>query len=288
MRATRVRLFPLIWLTTSAFLASTTLGAQDRPAVEEERPTEASVLHLVQFADGYLSVKVEGVSLHALLDEIANQSGLAVVRYSEPDERVTLEFYQLPLREGLQRILRHRSFVLQYARRASAEQRSDVARPKTLWLLSQITARSSDQEAMAGRTKTEFSADPDAAAISRLRAALDSADPEEREEAAAVLGETEHVDAVAPLGVALSDDNAHVRETAIVSLGELGGTEAAQALGVALRHEDPRVREQAVDALLEIGGDTAIGLLEGALADDEAFVREAAAEALEELSGSPR
>lgn len=283
MKTSRLCAASLIWLIASPPTLSAATEAPGTPTVEEGPTKAVTMLHLVRFTDGYLSVQVEAVSLHALLDEVARQSGLTVTGYVAPDEKVTLEFHQLPLREGLERILRHRSFVLQYAKGASG-----ASRPKTLWLLSQGRAQSLAEDAVVDGKKTAFSADPVAAEISRLRARLDSTDPQGREEAAAALGETGHPKAVAPLTRALSDENPDVREAAIVSLAVLGGADAARALAVALNDADPGNREEAVYALLEIGDDMAVGLLEKALADDEAFVREAAAEALEELRDLPR
>ncbi|MFQ5937693.1 MAG: HEAT repeat domain-containing protein [Acidiferrobacterales bacterium] len=242
--------------------------------------------HLVLLADGYLTVRVQDISLRELLDEIARKSGLTVVRYVALDQRVTLEFHQLSLEQGLRRILRHRSFVLEYAQQTPEKRPSAVARPKTVWILPQGGEKYAVQRRIVESANAGFSGEDIATKISRLRTTLSSEDAEEREEAVVELGESGHAEAVAPLTVALADRNEDVREAAIVSLAEIGGAEAAQALAIALRDEDPRTREGAVDALGEIGGEIAIGLLERALADDKQFVREAAAEMLDELRSS--
>ncbi len=50
-----------------------------------------------------------------LLQEIARQSGLTLVLAGPMDERMTIQFEQLPFDKGLQRILRGQTFGLQYA-----------------------------------------------------------------------------------------------------------------------------------------------------------------------------
>jgi type II secretory pathway component HofQ len=55
---------------------------------------------------------VKDVSLKELLEEISRQSGLSVVGSGSLDEKITIEFHNLPLDEGLRLILRHHSFAL--------------------------------------------------------------------------------------------------------------------------------------------------------------------------------
>lgn len=262
MKTAKLFIFCLLCLTISLPLLLTTTEARETSTVKN-----VTAPHLVWFANGHLSVRVEGIPVGELLDEIAQQSGLTVMRYIALDRKVTLEFHRLTLEQGLRRILRHRSFVLEYA----------LARPRTLWILPQGEERHTVE-----RTETAFSV-KDIPQMSTLQAALNSGDAEQREEAALELGESGHAQAVVPLTLALVDRDEDVREAAVASLAEIGSAEAVQALAIALRDENPRVREEAVDALGEIGGEIAIGLLEQALADDVRFVRQAATEVLDEL-----
>ncbi|MDX1487156.1 MAG: HEAT repeat domain-containing protein [Acidiferrobacterales bacterium] len=272
MKILRLFVFSLNCLTTSFPLWSTVTEARETSAVKKEGLQAVAGTHLVWFAGGHLSVRVQDVPLGDLLDEIAGKGGLTVVRYVALDRRVTLEFYRLSLEEALRRILRHRSFVLEYA----------FARPRTLWILPQGEERYAAQDKIVERTDTVSSGEG-IAQISTLQATLNSGDAEQREEATLELGENGQAQAVAPLTLALADRDEDVREAAVVSLAEIGGAEAVQALAIALRDANPRVREEAVDALGEIGGPMAIVLLEQALADDVKFVRQAASEVLDEL-----
>lgn len=268
MKTLRFFVFHVICLTIGFPLLSTTTQAREASTVKEAKPQNVVRPHLVWFAGGHLTVRVQDVPLGALLDEIARKSGLTVVRHVALESKVTLEFHRLALEQGLRRILRHRSFVLEYA----------AAQPRMLWILPQGEERYAAHDRILERTDTKGIAQ-----ISTLQATLNSGDTEQREEAALELGESGQVQAVAPLTLALADRDEDVREAAVDSLAEIGGEEAVQALAIALRDANPRVREEAVDALGEIGGPMAIALLEQALADDVRFVRQAATEVLDEL-----
>ncbi len=274
---------PLIYLTVSLALVSTIAPAQQGWRDNDGTFKVATGSPLVRFANDDLTVKVEDMSLHELLDEIARQSGLTVVRYVALDERMTLEFNKLSLIEGLRRILRSRSFVLAYVRQTPEEWQSAVARPMTLWVLPQGEENTSRQNMIFGDTNAGGSAEELATKISQLHAALSSEAAEDREEAVLELGDSGHAEALTSLTLALADENEDVREAAVIALAEIGGTEATHTLAIALGDEDPKVRVEAVDALGEIGGEVTIGLLEQALADHENSVREAAAEILDQL-----
>lgn len=280
MKPLRLLTLHLVCLTVSLTFLSHITQAEDTLKATEGMTHTSQGSRSIQFADDHLTVKIQDVSLREILQEIARRSGFTLVRYGSLDEPMTLQFHQLPLDEGLQRILRHRSFALEYAQQTPEERLSVVRRPKTLWIFPQGDEEYSIQNTIVGDTKIGSSGEDIATEISRLQAALSSEDAGDREEAVDALGESGRPEAVAPLRLALADQDEDVREAAIMALAEIGGDAAAQALALALDDEDPWLREEAVDALGEIGGEIAIGFLEQALADDEESVREAAAEKL--------
>lgn len=267
MKASRPFTAALFWLGVSLPLSST--GAEAGQAA-------------VHFVDGYLTVTAQDARLGVLLDEIARSSGLTVVRHRALEQRVTVRFHRLSLEEGLRRILRHRSFVLEYARSArEKDTKTFSSQPKVLWILPQANDR------VAGALVATEEAGP-AKGPATLQIGLAGEDAEAREQAALGLGESGRTEAVIPLSHALADRSKEVRRAAVLSLAEIGGAQAAQALHIALADQDPRVREAAVDALGEIGGDFAVGLLELASRDTVKFVRQAAVEMLAELRGGSR
>lgn len=279
--------WPLIGLVVSLPVALATPPVRDMSPPNHGALSIVTASNTVRCADGLLSVQVRDVALGELLDEVASQCGIALVRYVALTQKLTLDFQRLPLEKGLRRILRSRSYVLQSAPPTLGKQPATAARAQTLWLLPQGNEKYWTQSPISVATSgAKFLADESALDVSNLESVLSAGNIEDREQAAVALGKRGHARAVAPLSRALADRNADVREAAIASLAEIGGTEAAQALATALRDDDPRMREQAVDALGEVGGQTATGLLHQALTDEVAFVRQAATEMLEQLSGT--
>lgn len=250
-------------------------------------PATAITSNIVRCADGFLSVKVQDITLVELLNEAASQCGFTVVRYGALEQRLSMEFHGLTPAQGLRRILGNRSYALRYAPIMSGKRLATVARPETLWILPQGDEKYSAQSAIAATTGGGFFRHDPSIDASRLGSILSNGNVEDKEQAAMALGKWGHASAVAPLSQALADNNAEVREAAIASLAEIGSTDAAQALAIPLRDGNPRVREQAVDALGDVGGQVATHLLQQALGDEVAFVRQAASEMLEQLEANP-
>lgn len=255
-------------------LGSAALSTSERPVLKPGPTDPATHSNRVRFTSGYLTIQVEDVPLDELLDDIARQSGLVVKRYVALDQRVSDRFEQLPLDRALRRILRNRSFVLEYA----------AQRPTTLWIVPEggerATSERTTEQPVSGDIDRPGSTARDGA---EGRGMPDSDRFPDREEAALALGESTTDDAVTQLSLALIDDDPDVRSAAVSSLTEIGSGEAVQALAAALSDPDPRIREEAVDGLGEIGGEAAIMLLQLALADEEPTVRETAREALEQV-----
>ena len=252
--------------------------ARDMPTGNQERPSIVNVSNTTQCVDGFLSVQARDVAVTDLLNQIATQCGLSVQWYVVLADRLSVEFHRLTLTQGLQRILRNRSYLLLSAPSMPGKQPATIARVETLWILPQGDEKSSTQLSMP-TTKSTPSFLADAAALS-------NGNLDDRTQAALALGKRGQAHAVAPLSQALADRNVEVREAAIGSLAEIGNADATRALGIALRDRDPHVREQAVDALGQAGGMLATGLLQQALMDETGFVRQAAIEMLEQLSGA--
>ena len=238
---------------------------------------------VVRFADERLTVKVRDIPLRELLKEVAWESGLALVLLSPLQNRVTIEFHGLRLDKALRRILRHRNFVVEYDEQTAKAGKSMVIRPAKLWVFGNedgdYPVKTIVFETAEPRLPQELTALEEAV----MRASFESTNPENREDAVEMLGQSGSPDAIAKLSLALTDENTDVREAAIDALADIGGDEAAQALAVMLQDEDAALREDTVEALGVIGGDVAMNLLEQAVHDNDEFVRETAAELLSQI-----
>lgn len=245
------------------FIVLAASQAREAPTPSLQAPVTMMLSSSIECAAGYLSIKVIDISMAALLDAVARRCGLTVLSYVALEQKLSMEFNQLSLEQGLRRILRDRSYMLQ---------------AETLWVLPQGEEKYAAQP-LATKSHSDASV---------LQSTLRSGNSEDRELAAMILGMNGQGSAVAPLREALNDSSLEVREAAILSLGEIGGIDAAQALTVALRDNNPRIREQVVDALGSVGGPVALEQLQRALRDDVGFVRQAAQEMLDQLKSKSR
>ncbi|MBC8217274.1 MAG: HEAT repeat domain-containing protein [Planctomycetes bacterium] len=276
MKHLRLFAFHLLCLMVIFSFLANIARAQDKlkPTKAQTQPSESA--RFIQFVNDLLTVKVKYMSLHELLQVVGHQSDLTIVWYGSIAYRITIEFHNLPLDEGMRLILHNHSFALAYAQQTAGERHSTV--PEMVWIFSKggkgYPTKSTVLDGHGRRTSLKHVPTD----IPRLQAAMTSEDPRKREEAVDALGESLHPEAVPLLRLALEDADEDVREAAVDALEEIGGDEAAQALAIALGDQDSSVREEAVEALGEIGGETAIGLLEQALADEDESIRETAAE----------
>lgn len=289
------RFFTVSLALGAVVLAGLSMGlpptqARTLTAGEPEPPPPARVIHL---ANDQLTVTVHEVSRLEILQEVARQGEFslelsAAIRARLADERVSVAIYQLPLDEGLMRILPHHSFALGHAPHAPAHGHGSVRQSKTLWIVPREEEPAVGDGGRSGARGPLSQARPAAAKedgfdLSKFEEALMSEDAGDREDAVKALGDSGEPEAVGLLTAALEDEDEDVRGDAIEALVHIGGAEAAKALDVALRDEEADIRAEAVEALEEIGGETATRLLKQALADPDEDVRESAADTLEDL-----
>ena len=275
---------PLL-LTVSLALLPTLSPAAERLEPPEAKAQPAQLARGIQFADDSLTVKVTDMPLTELLQEIASQSGLTLVLPGSLQDRISVEFHQLPLKEGLRRILRHQNFALEYAEQAPEQGQSTAPRPTKLWILSRGDAGHPGQPTAGEHPRAPSSRRDEVEDSPVLEEALLSDDAGEREEAVKALGASGGPEAVGPLSLALADEDEDVREAAIAALADLGGEAAAEALAAALEDQDRRLRNRAVEALQDIGGEAAAEALGTALEDQDRRLRNRAVEALQDIGG---
>lgn len=205
-----------------------------------------------------VSIDAADATLHDILHELAQLSGLDVSAHDSLAETLTLELRQLPLDRALAAILQDRNYTLAYRARDARS----LPRPEMLYVFAPNSPGSDDD----------------------IRPALIDTDVNARIDAVEAVGNVGDQNAIALLTEALLDPALDVREAAIEALGTIGGPQSASALGAALNDLDASMREEAVYALGHIGGSTSATLLELALLDLDSSVREAAEEQLAKLS----
>jgi hypothetical protein len=239
----------------------------------------------VRVVDELVTATAKDALVSELLEEIARQSELTLVSGSSGDERISIEFDQLPLQEALSRILRHRGFALEIARATGQAPGSDRSRTRRLWILSRV-ARGDQSPGVQSDVKYDPAFPSEIlATITALRAELASKDADTREAAVDELGALGRIEAVSPLSLAFDDPDEHVRSAVVSALSEIGGEHAAAALSAAVGDENSEIRQEAVVALGEVGDEAGVRLLEQALDDEDRNVREAALAAVAQIGG---
>ncbi len=236
---------------------------------------------------GSVSVTAREAALEDVLGEIVRQADLTLELDGSLSGTTSQSFQDLPLAAAIHRLLKSRSFILEYANKPGSG-----PRPYRLSILADGPAAPSEtsprppaelRHARLLAVSALAAEGGEEATRALVAAALNDADAAVRREAVHALGEVAGETGIATLEQALMDADRGVRESAAAAFADIGTERAAQALGAALSDADPSLREEAVDALGDIGGPTATALLRAALDDVEPTVREAAAEYLAEL-----
>jgi HEAT repeat protein len=118
-----------------------------------------------------------------------------------------------------------------------------------------------------------------------VRALQNSTDPQVRQYAAYLLGQTKNPRAIQPLIEALADFDKSVREQATLALSSIGKA-AIEQLTAAMKEKKWETRYRAAEALGKIADERAVQPLIKALKDNRDHVRYMAAKGLRELGDS--
>ena len=251
----------------------------------------------VELRDGLLTVRVASSPASLVLEMIERHSGVAIRSNVAIDERVTASFRDVPLAEGLTRILKDRSVVFIYS-----DDVSDDSYPRLVEIYiypgSDIRKHSAGDRGLDdGLAVRSWRGDDDqpgqgasGAAVRHLEQVLAyDEEPLARARAANVLARIAGDQAITRLAASIaSDPDTSVREAAVASLGKTWDQQAVAPLAqVLLDNQRFFVREAAARALGETWSEDAVGALASALStDSRQSVRETAAEALGKIGGN--
>jgi len=263
---------------------------------------------IIELRDGLLTVDVNSLPASLALDLIEHQSGVIIRSTAPIDERVTATFRDVPLIEGLMRILKDRSAVFIYSNGGPDEPylrlvevhiySGPTARPDVVTFprasSPDIREHVGDRAGPSVRSWRGGGDQPDQSvsgvAVRDLgRVLAHEEEPLARVRAATALARFCGEDAIARLAVSIATDpDTSVREAAAVGLGRTWSEQAVAPLAqVLLDNQQFFVREAAARALGETWSEDAVGALASALStDSRPSVRETVAEALGKIGGS--
>ncbi|HEX9871604.1 MAG TPA: HEAT repeat domain-containing protein [Candidatus Tectomicrobia bacterium] len=231
----------------------------------------------VTYHEGRLSVHAEHIPLSRLLEEVARQTGLEVRGRPSLQPDMSVQFAELPLLDGLRRLLAHVDHLLliEYSPQGRIE------RMQAEVFGGEIPSSSRPLAAQATTPWREGST------LEVPGQAITDADPRVRRWRVEQLGARGDAQALAPLLAALGDADPGVRQGAVASLTQYGerGLEAVQAL---LPYEpDHAVRLVALQVMGQVGkaDDHTGALLHAMLMDDDPQTRAAVVAAFGSVGG---
>lgn len=237
-----------------------------------------------------LTATLRQAPVGVVLAELARQTGIHVhVEGAAAIETVSAEFMNLPLEEGIKRILQGKNYALTY----TEETHDKLGGAKIVAVL--VLAASTESISTSPSSEVATGSDPrlgtsegvqgsaigDRSALASLLSATHDADPRVRRTAVKSLGDLGNESAVDALGqLLINDSDKKVRRAATDALAEIGSPQALRALGRALKDQDLVVQRNAAEAIAAIGGEQAQTLLQEASRDQNEEIRRVAVEAL--------
>ncbi len=243
----------------------------------------------IKFNNRQLSAKIKNSPLEKVLKEIMSQSGARIWLNDSIDGTVTIEFQNIPIGEGVRRILKDKNYAFTYSLHDGKEGKLSIVRAsKSKEIFTKVKEeppRKSPQKPGLPVAKKDKPKKEKLSFESLAKNALENEDAGKREDAVIALGESKNTKAIEIISKALANDPVEdVRLSAIDALMDIGDKSIVDPLSIALKDRDPWVRESAVEALGEVGGEAAIEFVKSALNDEDGSVRELAQETLDELN----
>lgn len=257
--------------------------AEDR--VECHAPT-----FLLSIRDNALSAKIENAPLGEVLKELARQAHLEVyLRGSSAEEKVSARFDNLPLEEGIKRLLKGKDYTLTYDRTMPASSR--VAEIRVISNGSGPITKISDEAASVPTAKDPTGERPkslEEKSIEELvREALQAPDPAARTAALkALVGREEEAKTLPTAVSALRDQDPQVRGAALEVLQGINATTATEPLvEMALKDASPQLRLEALEELVgRSEPQAALDYLKQALEDGDPQIRSRAQDLFQEIA----
>ena len=241
-----------------------------------------------------LSVSVNGLPVNQVLQEIAAKTGMVFDVKSDLEREITVKFSNMPLVEGLKRILSPDSFVFEYGK-ATDSSPSKITKVIVYGTGSgtgtKISApagqkrASTDDPGPGPKRVAQQEEEPEAEqSLKDYGELLKDPDPELREEAISDMVDDYGIEALPLLEKALvGDGNDEVRVAAASAIGGLEEERGIASLAKGLSDTDEDVRMAIVEALGEISSLAILPVLERAAKDSNEEVKEAANYLIEEL-----
>jgi hypothetical protein len=232
---------------------------------------------LLSIHDERLSATLRQATVGEVFAELARQTGIHVqVEKAAAIETVSAEFTNLPLDEGIKRILQGKNYALTYSegthdRRGGAKIMAVRVLPTSTEPIPSepVSDVATGPNPRLGTSVVVQGAEiGDRSALASFLSATRDADPRARRTAVIALGYLGDEFAVDALGrLLLSDSDKNVRRAATEALAEIGSPQALPELGRALKDQDLVVQRNAAEAIIAIDGEQTLMRLREAARD---------------------
>jgi HEAT repeat protein len=255
-------------------IVSSNHSGQDAVAAENAPPA------MVEMAirEGLLSVKLRHAPMADVLLAIGAQAGFEVIIRGDLSAPVTWSFSDLPLDEGIRRLLAGSALVMIYTPSQGQAGLRPLAKVIALGAGGDAAVRNAAVARTIPARKTEVSQETAAVSL--------NGDHENRLRAVQRLAIIPDAAATEDLTLLLSqDEDPLIRRVAAIAMGRMGGAGAEAALTAALEDEDSLVRGRAIQALAKWGPKAVGSLVKMLMEDPDATVRRQAALSLGRMSG---
>jgi HEAT repeat protein len=289
-------------LRSAIFISAVLFSLGTYAAQPGELQSDGSDNMRIQVQGGFLTVASQNVPLSTLLRAIGEEAGFEVTIEGDLDSAVDRSFSDVPLVQGLRRLLDRNSFLMFFdesenlrelrvlaAAEGGGEQPlqpivSTVADPSQadleIWILDRLTSPQRDTRIVAVRRLVRL--EPGTAVNIAVGILASELDPIVRGQTIATLGKIGGDRVPGLLASALTDEQASVRKHAIRAWQAVGAEQAIAALGSVLTEDSDReVRLMALQALIEINNDSSRDYLLLATTDQDESIRQTANHALE-------
>ena len=236
---------------------------------------------LIELKEGLLTVDVQDAALNQVLTTIAAQGKFRVLFVDPAQHRISLAFADLPLKKGLEELLKGHDHIFRYSGKNGSLSTVAVYARKTSTTPPQSLQR---QPAQHTQGIDPQSIDPDEPDVALLSAqALGSPDKDVRLEAVEELADLDNPAETAHVltEVLLKDENSDVREAALESLADFEDQDFQRhAASLSINDSEQDIRMRAVEILTDIEDwDT---LRDVAQTHDDPEIRALANDALED------
>jgi hypothetical protein len=248
----------------------------------------ANASFVLSFKDNYLSAKAEKIPLGSVLEELGRKANLKIsMESSIVKDIITVEFKNLPLEEGIKRILQNRNYMLTYAdshssnggvlaqvigikvvqdgsglamTQADSGTRTAVfaggkkkARPLEDVIKEVSEAPDAFSRIIALKELSDWGGDPKALPV--IVAALRDDDPNVRKVALDLIEDSDNPPVEPIANVALNDPSPQLRISALELLADTNEEAAGSYLKRASNDSDPKVKKLAQELLKELQED---------------------------------